>query len=304
MKNLILLIIIVLSINAHAKLLDKIAGVINDQVYTLSEIQRIQDTIEARREISPMIYTQKKYTSFEILKLLQRNFIIKDKLTAMGFVMSDDNVESRILDTERRLGLTRQDLLNFLKSKNITFNEYFELIREAMELNVFNSRVIAPLVSITEPEIKNYYYKVFSNKRNTLSFKYYVLDFFLPENRIIKDDIKRMPQILAEYQKTGNIPSIYKNIETNDLGNLTDEDLPKELSSILKQTQEGNFSQAYIKNGMVHIFFLKKKDMTESNDYLEKKEMLHNQLFVEKSKSIFESWFGKESKNYFIQENI
>lgn len=304
MKKIILLLVVFSSISVHAKLLDKIAGVINDQVFTLSEILRINETVSARREISPIIYSQTKYSNFEILKILQRNFIIKDKLSSMGFIMSDDNVESRILETERRLGLSRSDLLNFLESKNISFNEYFELIREAMELNVFNTRVIAPLVSITDQEVKNLYYKLNADKNKALAFKYYVVDFYINEEKVITNEVNRLPQILSEYQKTGNIPSVYKDIETNDLGNVTDEDLPKDLSNILKNTSENSFSVPYIKNGVVHIFFLKKKDLTESSDYLSKKEMLYGQIFTEKSKSIFDSWFDKESKNYFIQENI
>lgn len=304
MKKIILLLLLITSLSAHSKILDKIIGVINDQVYTLSEVERILNTLDARKEISPMIYTEKSYDKAQILKLLQQSFIIKDKLSSLGFVMSDDNVESRILETEKRLGLTRKDLLNFLDSKNISFNEYFELIREAMELNIFNRRIIGPMVSITEQEVKNYYYQNSKNKNNALAYKYYLVDFYLNQDRVIQGEEARLPKILAEYQKTGNIPSIYKNIETNDLGNVTGDDLPKDLSRVLSTTGEGEFSTPYIKNGVVHIFYVKKKDLAESSDFLSKKEFIYNQIFVNKSKAIFKSWLDKESTNYYIQENI
>src|SRR5690554_3181329 len=149
MKQLVLSALFLLNIvPAHSTLLDKVAGVVNDKVYTLSEIKRIQDTLPARQEISPLIYSRQSYNDGQVLKLLQHRYIIKDKLAEMGFVVSDDSVMSRISETERRLGLTREDLLEFLKSKGITFNEYFELIREAMEYNIFQSRIVAPLVNI------------------------------------------------------------------------------------------------------------------------------------------------------------
>lgn len=304
MKKIIpALLLIVFSVNSQARLLDKVAGVINDKIYTLSELQRIKSTISARQEIAPFIYNKKKFTTSDILKLQQRIFIVKDKLSELGFVVSDDSVESRIKETERRLGLKRDDLLVFLDSKGISFNEYFELIRKATEFNIFNRRIISPLVNITDQELKNEYYKLNSSNK-ALSFKYNIVDFYLPQKSILKRDIKRFPYILEEYQKTGNIPEIYKNIETSNLGNMSDDDLPKELSAVLKVTNEGAFSKPYIKNKLVHVFYLKSKDLTESQDFLNKKDLIFNKIYSKRSKAITTSWFNKEFLNYYILENI
>ena len=99
MKILVPAILLILSLNSSAKLLDKIAGVINDKVFSLSELKRIQSTVSARKEIAPFIYTKNKYTINDILKLQHRVFIVKDKLSEQGFVVSDDSVEARIKDT-------------------------------------------------------------------------------------------------------------------------------------------------------------------------------------------------------------
>ena len=303
MKILIPAILLALTINANAKLLDKIAGVINDKVYSLSELKRIQSTVSARKEIAPFIYTKDKYSVNDILKLQHRIFIVKDKLSEQGFVVSDDSVEARIKDTEKRLGLSRNDLLDFLASKRISFNEYFELIREATEYNIFNRRIIAPLVNITDQEIKNHYYKM--NKSNkALSFKYQIVDFYLPKSKVLKQDIKRLPSILEVYQKTGNLPSIYRDIETTNLGNVSDDDLPKELSNILKKTDEGSFSTPYMKNDLVHLFFIKKKDLTASQDFISQKDMIYNEIYMKRSKSITANWFSREGLNYFVLENL
>lgn len=289
--------------SAHAKLLDKIAGVINDKVYTLSEINRIQNTLDARKEISPLIYSEKNYTAAELLNLLQEQFIIKDKLAELGFVVSDDSVESRINETERRLGLRREDLLNFLETKSLTFNEYFELIREAMEYNIFNSRIIAPLVNITDQEIKNYYYGLKSSNK-ALSFNYELVDFSIEESKILSAEKEQMPARLEEYQKTGNLPQAFKDINTSNLGKVSGEDLPKELSEILKKTDEGAFSKPYVRDGLVHVFYVKGKDLTESQDFAMMKERIYNELFLKRSQSIIETWFSKEALNYYILENI
>ena len=78
------------------KLLDKIVAVVNTKVISQSEIKRIEETLEARREVSPMIYTEAKYDQRKLIDIMVRSFIIRDKINAQGYVINDDAVESRI----------------------------------------------------------------------------------------------------------------------------------------------------------------------------------------------------------------
>ena len=302
MKTLIALLLLT-SLSAQAKLLDKVAGVINDKIFTLSEIERIQKTIKFRREVSPFIFKKAKYSKAEVLKILQNQFIIKDKLSEIGYVFSDDSVDSQIRETEKQLGLTRDQLLEFLKGNGVTFNEYFELIRSAMEFNRYNRVIIAPLVTITDQEIKNYYYKL-NTKNKALEFNYTVVDFTLPSNLVSKKEMKTLTNTLSIYQKTGNIPSKFKEIDTTDLGTLSDDDLSKDLSQLFRATDESSFSKPYVKDGIVHIFFLKKKDLKESKDFLSKRGFIHNKIFLERSNQISTNWFKREALNYYILENL
>lgn len=288
---------------ATPKLLDKVAGVINETVYTLSEIRRIKSTLAARNEISPLIYKKTTYSDREVLKLLQQRYIVRDKLAELGFVVSDDSVESRVKETEKRLGLSRQDLLNFLETKGLEYNEYFELIREAMEFNIFNSRIIAPLVNITEQEVKNAYYKRKSSN-TALSFNYQIVDFYISTTSILDSERIKMPQILEEYQKTGNLPESFRNLETSDLGKVRGDDLPKDLNKLLKNTDEGAFTQTYERDGNTHVFFIKSKDLTESQDFSKQKDRIYQELFMKRSSGIIANWFSRESLNYYILENI
>lgn len=298
----LLLFLSFLSFVSYSALLDKVAGVINDRVVTLSEIKRIKNTIDFRKEVTPLIFTKTKYTDQEVLNIIQNNFVVRDKLSELGYVISDDSVESRISETEKRQGLRRQDLINFLDSKGISFNEYFELIRKGMEYSIFYSRIISPLVNITDQEVKNTYYNM-NNSQKSLSFIYEITDFSF-NRKFNTSEAREIKTYLDEYIKTGNIPSEYKDFDTNNLGKMKNDDLPKDLSEILAKTNEGSFSKPYYKGGLTHIFYVSKKDLAESNDYLKKKELIYNQLFIKKSKKVIQNWFSRESLNYYILNNL
>jgi peptidyl-prolyl cis-trans isomerase SurA len=282
------------------KLLDKIIAVINSKVISLSEINRMNETLEARKEISPIIYTEKNYNQKQLLEISIRSYIIRDKINTQGYVINDDAVESRIKMTEERLGLKRSDLLQFLRGKGLTYEEYFEIIRETMEFNIFAQRIIAPLITITEQEIKNEYYRR-NSLNNALSFKYSLVDFFISSDKLLNQDHAKFLDVLKDYQLTGKLPEEFKSLETNSLENLNEDGLSKNLAMLLKSTSEGSFSSPISIGNNLHIFYVQKKDLVESQDFLKFKDQIQNDLFTNKGKSVTTNWFDREYSNYYIK---
>ncbi|MBD66952.1 MAG: hypothetical protein CME62_17245 [Halobacteriovoraceae bacterium] len=302
MKFLILLTFI-LSTYTHSKLIDKVAGVINDKIFTLSEVERVKNTIPVRKEIAPFIFTQDKYSNKEVLRLLQNSFIIKNKLEELGFIVSDDQVEDRINETQKQLQLSRDQLLQFLNSKGITFNEYFEILRDAMEYNIFNRRIIAPLVTITDQELKTEYYKNTKSKK-TINYIYEVIDYNIKKDKLQKEDIARMPSVLEKYIENGNLPEIYSEIEMDSLGKLAGEDVPKNIRNVLRNTNEKKFSKPILIDNRYHSFYLISKKIIDSKDFLRAKEAIYNRLFMERSMKLSKNWFSREALNYYILDNL
>ena len=307
MKSLILFLLLGVTTLSYAqdsksseKLLDKIVAVVNTRVVSLSEIKRMEDTLEARKEVSPMVYTEQKYTQKDLLNIVINSFIIRDKINAQGYVINDDAVESRIRMTEERLGLKRADLLAFLKGKNLTYEEYFEIIRETMEFNIFAQRIIAPLVSVTEQEIKNEFYRR-NSTNNALSFKYNLVDFYIPENSLADKSETKFLAVLKDYQLTGKLPEEYRNLESHNLDNLNEDSVSKELKAVLKNTAEGSFSKAISLNKHLHVFYVQKKDLVESQNFLKFKDQIQNDIFMTKGKSVTKNWFDREYSNYYVK---
>ncbi len=288
-------------VSAQEKLIDKIAAVVNGRVYSLSEIERMEATLSARREIAPFIYSKDKYERSELLDVAIHGQIIREKLGTQGYVVSDDAVENSIRSTEQKLGLNRESLLEFLRTKGLTYEEYFEVIRESMEFNLFASRIIAPLVTVTEQEMKNEYYRRHATDK-ALSFVYTVVDFSVPESQAKGKAKGAYEQALRDYQLTGRLGGGYSDLEANPLEGVREDGLHPSIASALSSTPEGSFTPAVSIGGRLRSFYVKKKDLVESQAYINAKERLGDEIFTTKSRALTQNWFDREYANYYIKK--
>ncbi len=98
MKRTFFFLLITLFFNqtVFAKQIDKIALVVNDTSFTLSQIKRIQDSINVRRNVSPLVFDKTQFELNEIAEKLINRQIIRAKLGEIGYSISDDYVEDQI----------------------------------------------------------------------------------------------------------------------------------------------------------------------------------------------------------------
>lgn len=300
MKLIFVLFFFSLSLSLQAQTLDKITAVMNDKVITLSKVKRVNQTLASRKDIAPQIYSLDKYTNEQMTKVLLQRLLIRSKLDEMGYLITDEQVESQINATEKRLGLSRRDLLNFLEGNKTTFDEYFEVIRETIEFNLFFSRVIQPLINITEQEIKNAFYKENQNNK-TLSFKYTFVDFSLHKRFMTKEMLSNYKKALEGFQTTGILPQQLSELETNVLGEITEDGLNNDLRKVLHSTNEGDFSNPILVGDYYKSFYVRSKDLVESDLYIRSKDRINAQLYERRAKEAIDLWYDREEARHYVR---
>ncbi|MCK5883560.1 MAG: hypothetical protein KAG61_07710 [Bacteriovoracaceae bacterium] len=299
-KISIAIIALILACAAQAKVLDKIIAVVDDKIITLSIVERIKTNLQIRQNIAPFIYNKSKLTNSQVAENIINSKMIRDKLSEFGFVVGDEQVQGNVKQRIAQLGLSQKQLIQFLKQNNMNFDEYFELTREAMEYSLFVDRVISPLISVTEQEIKNTYYK--RNLSNqTLSFKYDLVDFYLPKSKLGKNKLSKFKDVLVKFQNTGNLPKAFEGVETNTLGELTEDGLTPGLKKLLKKTDEGSFSAPFLLADDYHVFFVKQKDLVESEDFAAQKRKIRGELMKMATDKMTGIWLARQKNGHYVK---
>ena len=137
MKISVITIIIVLSFNLQAKLLDKTIAIVDKEIFTLSDAQKIKSNIKARKNISPQIYSKSSYTNKEIVQKFIRTQIIRKNLEKLGFVISNSQVEAQIKQTEITYRLIAKSYYSFSKVTTLLLMNTLILQKKLLNLIYF-----------------------------------------------------------------------------------------------------------------------------------------------------------------------
>jgi peptidyl-prolyl cis-trans isomerase SurA len=291
---------LIVQTTAQAKLLDKISAIIDDNIITLSQLTRVSKGMAIKKNVAPMIYDKAVFTTEEILNISINKFLIRSKLTELGYTITDDQVETQIKANEKRLNVDRKSLMVFLKQQGSTFDEYFETLREAIEYSYFINRVITPTIAVSEQDVKNAYFK--SNiKDSRLNFKYTLLDYSLSKENMSKLNKGQLEDTIRQFRVNGILPEAFASLTTTNLDEITEDGLAPELKKILKQTDEGALTSTITLSDHYHVFYIAKKDLVESEAFTKQKDKIRDDLFEVLVKNEAQIWFERERNKHYIK---
>lgn len=291
------------SLTVEAKLLDKIAAIVDDNIITLSQISRTNNNLAIKKNVAPMIYDKNSYTNGEILQISINKFLIRSKLSELGYTITDDQVESQIKSNQERLGVDRKALMGFLKQQGSSFDEYFETLREAIEYSYFVNRVISPMISISEQDVKNTYYKN-NIKDSRMNFKYNLIDYSVDKDVIAKPSKGQMEEVVKQYRINGVLPEAFSTLTVSNLDDISEDGITAEFKNLLKETDEGALTTPIVLNNKYHVFYLAKKDLVETEAFAKEKEKIKDSLFEKAVKAETAVWFEREKNKHYIKISL
>jgi peptidyl-prolyl cis-trans isomerase SurA len=300
---LVFLSVFLFATSVEAKLLDKIAAIVDDNIITLSQINRVAKNLAIKKNVAPMIYDKATFNNDELLNISINKYLIRAKLTELGYTITDDQVEAQIKSNEKRLNVDRKSLMNFLKEQGSTFDEYFETLREAIEQSYFINRVVSINISVSEQDVKNTYFKN-NIKDSRLNFKYTLIDYVISKEIHPKLGKDQMEDVVKQYRINSILPEAFSELTSSNLDEITEEGIAPELKNLLKHTDEGAISSVILLNGQHHVFYVVKKDLVESEAFSKQKDSIRESLFEAAVKAEAQLWFERERNKHYIKISL
>lgn len=151
-----------MSATAYAEIVDRIVAVINEEIITLSEVNRAFESYRKKIEDTYKNENLKKIMEEARLFLLNRMIdqnLVEQEARKSGIVVKDDEVMDAVKDFLEKKKIRMEDLLANLARDGSSFEEYRKEIKTQLVTMKLIRREIRAKVAVSEEEIGDYYLK-------------------------------------------------------------------------------------------------------------------------------------------------
>ena len=284
----------------QAKVIDKILVIVGEKIITQYEVEsfnpkRVKEIYSIKEDAERELLLKSYYKN--VLDFLIDHYTLEMAAEKEGVRVSDTEVKKAIEEVIKTNNITQQQLESALLSEGLTMAQYEWQIKMDMLKARLNTKVIFPLIVITEDDINKYV------DENTESLS--ADDQF--ELRIITvSDPKTASIVEGELEQGGSFADVairYSEDKTAKSGGYIGwvklGFLPESVRSEVEGKKSGDIVK--IKTDSEHKFIKIESFKSKYEIPAEKREEIIDKLRQDRYKSTFESWLDKHKKSIFVR---
>ena len=141
---------------AEAETISRIAAVVNSDIITTNQLdQKLQEHLAKQdRQPSP---AQLGVLRQELLSRMIEESLVQQRIKALKLSVSEEEIETALIDVQRKNQLTREALEEAVMAQGLTFDAYRENLRQQIMRYKLVSAEVRSQVDVTEQEVVEYF---------------------------------------------------------------------------------------------------------------------------------------------------
>jgi len=283
------------------KVIDRIVAVVNDEVITLSDLNKAFASF--RKNIDNLPPQEQEKAEVEVKKTLLRRLIdaalIAQEAKKTGIIVKDEEVTAALKDVLSRRKISLTEFSQELARQGLTLETYRKELRDQLMRMRLIRREIRARIIVTDEEIGNYY----RSHRNEYEGKeaVRVFQFLLPFPSGIQTEEKVKLKKKAEEIRTRLLSgealeqvisrlSSDREIVSGDLGYVEKGTALPEVERVAFSLERGSISEVIESSVGFHVLLVADKKGGGLKPLEEVREEILNKLEEEKLEKKFEEW--------------
>jgi peptidyl-prolyl cis-trans isomerase SurA len=296
---------------------DKVVAVVNDDVITLSElqkegrplIQRIRDDLRGDARATQMQITQRQILDALILRRLQLQEARKERV-----VVEESEVTATIGQVKRQSGFTSDaELTAALAEENLTLEEFKTKVWEQLVVDRLLTRKVRTSVVISEEEITEYYRRHGGDARQHPSVRIRHILVSLPEEptpAVVAQARERAQEALAQLKAGVDFALVAARYsdgaaarDGGNLGMIQKGELTPALEAVAFSLPRGGVSDVIQTGAGLNI--LKVEERTEGDvPIAEVRDQARQRLFAEKLTQRMNAYLAELKQKAYIDVRL
>ncbi len=161
MKNLLFVAVILTAMSAGAETVEKIVAIVNDEVITLTDIQRYESRLKAKMAMDELVsqgLTPKELLSDrnKLVGVLIDEKILDSEVKKQNLSITVERVEKEIRNISKNNKMNRSQLKTALQGQGIDFAEYQNMIKTRLERQSLIEKNLTSNIRVSDEEVQGY----------------------------------------------------------------------------------------------------------------------------------------------------
>lgn len=287
-----------------ADIVDRIVAIVNNDIITLSELNKALLPYMEKIESATYSGEKKKAILYQLrqdmLNRMIERMLTDQEVEKFNLTVSEKEVDNAIERLKSAQFMTREDLENALAQDGTTFEDYREKIRQEILRPRLINYVIKSKVVVTDDDVKTYYN---THKEEYVGEKKYFLHNILLETPAhTSDEFNRKQHTIAlsifEKLKKGEdfktLAIQYSQApnagDGGELGLFSLEAISSRISEAIAKLSPGEYTNVISTDRGYQIFFLSKIETIGGKSLEEARDTISTKLYNETVEKKFRIW--------------
>lgn len=294
-------------------LIERLEASANSALILKSDVEKFRKTIQLRTQLDPLFTDTQlarkgdKATTGDIV-----DFLVDEKIIFQMFPVTDAEVEQEISSIQANNQIDRDQLRSALKDQGFSFDEYYELIRIGTSKRNLIDREIRSRVTISEDDIKNYFYNHYSKKTGVpMTYRIRIISLS-PASYKSAGDLRRTAESAYQSVKSGEtFEEVAKRVSDDpsssqggDFGFVDESQMSPIIRGAVTSLQLGQVSPLVgdQKSGFFIIKLVDKKS-GEDEYYQKMKEEIRANLSTKEYQAQISLWLVKQRQSASVHKS-
>jgi len=305
-------------IGAHADVIERIVAIVNDDVITLSDMEKFSDRLRGGGLTDDLLIPDEA-TKQDVLKnrekLLQKMIdekIIDSEVKRQSLSVPIERVEQEIRSIAKRNNVSRDDLKAALKERGIDFAQYQNFIKTGLERQSLIEKAVTSRIKITEDDVLAAYQAQTQNTEGQ-AFEYTLSHIYFqaakdkggaPAAHARAEAVLKKLKDGTAFEKLASEASEDPAFETGGmLGVFKPGELNRDLEQNVQKLGVGENTGVLPTQGGFHIVKLVRKRLISDPRTEGAREKIRAELYERVYKKQFQSWLEQLRQDAFVRIN-
>ena len=294
--------------SVSAQVVSRVAAVVNKEIISTHQLdQRLQEQLaKQQKQPSPV---QMGALRQELLSRMIEESLVQQRIAALNLTVSEEEIETALLDVQKKNQLSRNDLEDAVQSQGLDFADYRDNLRQQILRYKLIGEEVRSQIDVPERELVEYYRAHLDDYRLPPEVELSAISFPVSEKaseqertqirKMANEALTRLQQGEALEEVSDSYNQTY-GATGGSMGKFVYEELTPEFVEAINEVEDGTFTAPVEMGTAIHLLRVDDRLSEGLRQFDAVKFDIHQMILDQKTDARIKEWTKALKNKAFI----